>query len=690
MLSFLAAFVLPMSLMFGYLDYKNRELLTREIYDIKDAAVSYMRRTMDFEYSRYRTFSAMLLNNADINRLRRLDYEDITPSDTLRLKNLRSVLSSFSADPSVVSRIFLYMPTNGLYVDSVRALPIDDALYTLEDAGLMPLDDALWQSMLSGRHISRWLGTENQRNGRLLYYVQTVPSAFDADPCNLIVALSPTYLEAVFDVSSLSQNEWIGMLDEDGQVIYSPLGDPPPIDLAQMENLSGHYIYRDQLVTFSRSEISQSYYFSVVPLSSITNTLKGARGLSYIVLLISFFILTIITYLTTVNNFKPIAYLNALAKPDVDDPDIDEFTRLRISLMEAGDEKRMRMDRAKYAQALAADQRLLRDMLKAGNQAPLDKRMQREQLTPVGSAWLLLSVTVVDFSDDEVDTQTAYQRSMTQAHDLISTAVAQFYTVLPLYDDKRLLVLINLPSDELQHLAYLNTSLTNFLQILRGNFSIDCQIAISAIHTRPVLSGEALSAMLTEIQIASDIPTEGESILLYSAQAADKVLYISVEHTMNRLIHACMRGASAEARQLLGQLNEQVESLTESPPKPEGETGIDEEDSTEMRLKRSILEIVKNEYPNPMLNVSAIADHLGKNVDYISRVFKQTTTIGLLDYIHHMRIKAAKDLLIHQPNLSVAQISQRVGYFGADSFIRSFKRIEGTTPGRYRTQHKGE
>ncbi len=690
MLSFLAAFVLPIGLLFGYLDYKNHELLTREIYDIKNATVNYMRRSMDFEYSRYRTFAAMLLNNAGINRLRRMNYASMTPSDALRLKDLRGVLSSFSADPSVVARIFLFMPTNGLYVDAVRALPVADALYTLEDSGLTPMDRALWQSMLEGKYRSQWMGTENRRGSRILYYIQTIPSAFDADPCNLVVALSPTYLQEVFDTTSLAEGEWIGMLSENGDVLYSPLGASPPIDLEQAKIGSGHYVLNDQLVTFSRSALTRNYYINVVPLSTISSVLNGARGLSYLVLLIAFFICTIISYVITVRNFKPIAYLNTLAKPDVDDPDVDEFTRLRISLMEASDEKRMRMDRARYRQDMVDDQRLLREMLKAGNQAALEKRMQREQLAPLGNAWVLCAVTVVDFSDDSADAQTAFQRSMTQVHDSLSTIVAQFYSVLPLYDDKRLLALINLPSNELQHLAYLSTALTNLLHLLRSNFSIDCQIAISTIHAQSALTGEVLSTMLTEVQIASDSPTEGESILLYSTQAVDKVMYISAEHTMNRLMHACARGATAEAGQLLAQLTDQVQSLTENLPKQESDASIDEETSTEMRLKRSILEIVKNEYPNPMLNVSAIADQLGKNVDYISRVFKQTTTIGLLDYIHHMRIKAAKDLLKNQPALSVTQISQRVGYFGADSFIRSFKRIEGITPGRYRAQNKGE
>ena len=688
LLSFLAAFVIPLTLVFGYLEYTNRELLTKEIYDIQETTANYVRRTMDFEFSRYRTFSATLLNNSILNSVRKKTYDELTPSDALHLMSLRGVLSSFAVDSAVVSRIFLYMPTNGLYVDAVRALPVEDALYTLKDAGLMPQDDEQWQAMLTQTYTSQWFSITSQKGETILYYIQTLPSAFDNDTCNLMIAVSPAYLKDVFDESGLSDNEWIGMVDEAGNVIYSPRAVTPDFDLSSSLEDSGNFIQNNMLYTYFHSKLTKSYYFSVMPLANINNALRAPGNLSIAVLLISFLICTIITYLTTVRNFKPIAYLSTLAQPDTSDPDIDEFTRLKISLMEASDEKKLRMDHAKYARQVLDDQNLVRSMLKAGNQALLERRMQREEMETVGTAWVFSVVTLVDFSDDDIDTQTSYQHTMTQLHESFSTIGSQFYTALPLYNDKELLVLINLPSEELQHLAYLRNSFTNLLHMLRSSFSIDCQIGVSAIHKLPVLNGQALSELIAEARIASESPAEGESILFYSTQAVDKVMQISVEHTMNRLMHACLRGDTDETGKLMKQLTEQVNTFSEYQSNSEKEVDTYEGESTEMRIKRDILEIVKNEYPNPMLNVSAIADKLGKNVDYISRVFKQTTTIGLLDYIHHMRIKAAKELLMNQPNLSIVQISQRVGYFGADSFIRSFKRIEGTTPGRYRK--KGE
>ena len=113
---------------------------------------------------------------------------------------------------------------------------------------------------------------------------------------------------------------------------------------------------------------------------------------------------------------------------------------------------------------------------------------------------------------------------MTQLRDSFGAVGAQFYTALPMLDDKELLVLINLPSDELQHLAYLRNAFTNLLHLLRSSFSIDCQIAVSAIHTAPAWNGKVLSDLLGEARIAAESPAEGESIVFYSTQAVDKIM----------------------------------------------------------------------------------------------------------------------------------------------------------------------
>ena len=71
------------------------------------------------------------------------------------------------------------------------------------------------------------------------------------------------------------------------------------------------------------------------------------------------------------------------------------------------------------------------------------------------------------------------------------------------------------------------------------------------------------------------------------------------------------------------------------------------------------------------------------NLTYLSRVFKKQTGIGMLAYIHQVRIEKAKELMRHTGD-SIKTIAQKVGYSSSMMLIRAFKRYEGVTPGQYR------
>lgn len=110
-----------------------------------------------------------------------------------------------------------------------------------------------------------------------------------------------------------------------------------------------------------------------------------------------------------------------------------------------------------------------------------------------------------------------------------------------------------------------------------------------------------------------------------------------------------------------------------------------EEAEHKVHFKTTVMELVNANYSNPDLNVSMIANIVNRNLDYVSRMFKKEAGIGLLDYIHEVRITKARELLREQ-KLTIQQISSMVGYSNCESFIRVFKRKEGITPGRYREQ----
>ena len=65
-------------------------------------------------------------------------------------------------------------------------------------------------------------------------------------------------------------------------------------------------------------------------------------------------------------------------------------------------------------------------------------------------------------------------------------------------------------------------------------------------------------------------------------------------------------------------------------------------------------------------------------------MYKEKYTVSIPDYINAMRINKAKKLL-RDTSQSVQLIAASVGFTESSTFIRIFKKIEGITPGVYRT-----
>lgn len=97
-------------------------------------------------------------------------------------------------------------------------------------------------------------------------------------------------------------------------------------------------------------------------------------------------------------------------------------------------------------------------------------------------------------------------------------------------------------------------------------------------------------------------------------------------------------------------------------------------------INEAIAYINKN-YQKP-LKLTDIAHYVGMNESYISRLFKKCLNINFVDYLNHIRVNKAKELLIQQ-QLSVAEIAYQVGYQNESYFSRIFKAIEGVSPKQY-------
>jgi len=95
-----------------------------------------------------------------------------------------------------------------------------------------------------------------------------------------------------------------------------------------------------------------------------------------------------------------------------------------------------------------------------------------------------------------------------------------------------------------------------------------------------------------------------------------------------------------------------------------------------------ILEYI-NENLSRDISINDIADWIGFSTAYVSKIFKENIGKNYIDYLNGNRIEKAKQLL-KNTRLPAKEVGFRVGFNNIQTFMRTFKKYEGITPGQYR------
>ncbi len=103
-----------------------------------------------------------------------------------------------------------------------------------------------------------------------------------------------------------------------------------------------------------------------------------------------------------------------------------------------------------------------------------------------------------------------------------------------------------------------------------------------------------------------------------------------------------------------------------------------------LSLAQQILLYCDEHYTEP-LSLEQLSRQFGVSRFYISHVFSDKIRINFSNYIHMLRIQAAKQLLLHESR-AVTEIAYLVGYNNIRSFNRHFCAATGYSPTEYRRQ----
>ncbi|UUZ80166.1 helix-turn-helix domain-containing protein [Paenibacillus sp. P26] len=100
-----------------------------------------------------------------------------------------------------------------------------------------------------------------------------------------------------------------------------------------------------------------------------------------------------------------------------------------------------------------------------------------------------------------------------------------------------------------------------------------------------------------------------------------------------------------------------------------------------------ILAFIERKGMYPEFSLQLIADHFSMSISGFSYHFKKTMGQNFKEYIDQLRIQKSI-VLLRSSDDTLELIARQVGYSNTSSFIRTFKKIVGMTPGQYRDSNK--
>lgn len=102
-------------------------------------------------------------------------------------------------------------------------------------------------------------------------------------------------------------------------------------------------------------------------------------------------------------------------------------------------------------------------------------------------------------------------------------------------------------------------------------------------------------------------------------------------------------------------------------------------------LQRDILKYINENFTDPDICRTQVADNFGISIYSLSRLFKDSVGIGFKEYITAKRMELSRQLLLTSDK-SIIKITSEIGFDDPDYFSKLFKANYGVSPSKFRSQ----
>ncbi len=184
---------------------------------------------------------------------------------------------------------------------------------------------------------------------------------------------------------------------------------------------------------------------------------------------------------------------------------------------------------------------------------------------------------------------------------------------------------------------------------------------------------------LDGLQLLQQLRKQGMTmpVLIFSAYsdfdyAKRAIHYGAFDYILKPINRTEISQALGRIEKLLNETGQQKEALLDITP----EQPLAGKEAVEAMQK-----VIRNEYMND-LSIVEIADKLGFNSAYLSRLFKQESGVGFVQYLTEHRLEVALQLMKNK-GFSMTEIARQVGYPDYKHFRKVFRQYKGTSPSEY-------
>jgi len=102
-------------------------------------------------------------------------------------------------------------------------------------------------------------------------------------------------------------------------------------------------------------------------------------------------------------------------------------------------------------------------------------------------------------------------------------------------------------------------------------------------------------------------------------------------------------------------------------------------------LQKDILNYINENFTDPDICRTQVADKFGISIYSLSRLFKDIVGIGFKEYISAKRMELSRQLLLTSDK-SIVKITADIGFDDPNYFSKLFKANYGVTPSKFRGQ----